>query len=107
MDTGRVFGRTAGRGAATRGLVAAAVLFAAGHAAAQSGPTPDAGRLLYDNHCVECHESGVHIRARRKARSLADIDGWVRRWAAYLELDWTEEQFGLVRDWINVTYYGY
>ncbi len=93
--------------AAVQRLAVVVMLAVPGVMHAADAPVPDEGRALYENHCLECHESGVHVRARRKARSVAAIDGWVRRWAAYLELDWTEEEFGLVRDWLNGRYYGY
>ena len=50
------------------------------------------GEALYLNHCTACHESGVHIRAKRKAESRDDIRQWIVRWVKEQNLDWTNEE---------------
>ena len=63
------------------------------------------GQLLYQNHCMVCHESNVHIRDRKKAGSLADITMWVSKWSDYRKLDWSTDEIRAVRDYLNQTYY--
>lgn len=63
------------------------------------------GQLLYQNHCMVCHESNVHIRDRKKASNLADITMWVSKWSGYRKLDWSSEDIRAVRDYLNQTYY--
>lgn len=63
------------------------------------------GALLYQNHCLDCHESLVHIRARHKARNLGAIQGQVIRWSSYLKLRWSEEDINDVTRYLNQTYY--
>lgn len=69
----------------------------------------DGGRIqqLYENHCLACHESAIHIRERSKVRSLTDIEGWVRHWEQALELHWDDETVdGMVR-FLNYRHYRY
>jgi cytochrome c5 len=63
------------------------------------------GQLLYQNHCMVCHESNVHIRERKKVGSLADITMWVSKWSDYRKLDWSTDEIRAVRDYLNQTYY--
>lgn len=65
------------------------------------------GMRLYENHCTVCHESVVHVREHRKAKSLEDIGRWVRRWADYLALGWNQEEIDDVSAYLNGTFYGY
>jgi mono/diheme cytochrome c family protein len=68
---------------------------------------PDLGRLLYENHCTECHESTVHVREHTKVKSLADLDAFVRRWSDYRKLGWGDAEVGAVREYLNLTFYGF
>ena len=61
-------------------------------------PAPARGQLLYENHCVMCHESVAHVRPDRRARSLAEIRAWVMYWSDYLKLRWGKEE---VEDVVN------
>lgn len=47
------------------------------------------GELLYENHCTSCHTSVAHRRDNRRAKSATEVNGWVRRWANELNLDWS------------------
>jgi hypothetical protein len=49
------------------------------------------GRMLYENHCGRCHESTVHIREDRRARTLGEVAYQVKRWQKVLSLDWNED----------------
>ena len=70
-------------------------------------PVPERGQLLYENHCLSCHTSVVHIRDRRSARSLEDIRKWTRRWAGELHLPWSAEEIDDVSHYLNARYYRY
>ena len=74
---------------------------------AVSGQEQSYGEALYENHCTGCHESTLHLRDDRKATDLKQIEGQVRRWADYQNLDWQAEQVDAVRDYVNQTYYGF
>ena len=74
-------------------------------AAAAIVEEPVRGKLLYENHCQVCHASVVHVRAKRRAGSIADLHQWVGRWAHELKLPWGSEEIGEVVDYLNDTYY--
>lgn len=65
------------------------------------------GRLLYENHCLSCHESNVHIRETQAARSLAEVRAAVERWQALGNLGWGAEEVGDVTAYLNATWYHY
>lgn len=69
--------------------------------------TPVRGQLLYENHCTSCHESTLHIRERRRARTLADLRGWAVHWSTYLKLNWGAEEVDDVVRYLNGKYYKY
>lgn len=69
---------------------------------------PDSlGRMLYVNHCTNCHESVVHMRAHRKAKNLNDLLYWVNQRADWLKLGWTIAEKGAVMEYVNERYYKY
>lgn len=63
------------------------------------------GRLLYENHCMTCHESVVHIRSDRKARSAGEVTWQISRWATELKLDWRYGEIADVLDYLNTQFY--
>ena len=65
------------------------------------------GRLLYENHCMVCHESVVHVREDRKAVSREDLRAWVRRWQRQLDLQWEGSEVEDVTEFLNDRYYGF
>jgi len=67
--------------------------------------TPTHGQLLYENHCMHCHESTVHIREARRATSLKAVEGWVMRWADQQQLNWGPDDIADVVDYLNRRYY--
>jgi mono/diheme cytochrome c family protein len=69
---------------------------------------PDAGsrgQLLYENHCLECHASVIHVRETHRALTLKDLEYWVTLWADDLKLPWGEDEIGDVVDYLNHRYY--
>ena len=63
------------------------------------------GLCLYENHCLTCHESVVHIREVRKATSLEALRQAILRWSEVLNLDWSQEEVSDVLEHLNVRYY--
>jgi hypothetical protein len=68
-------------------------------------PVPSRGQLLYENHCMSCHESVVHIRTRQDAKSLPQLRTRVQNWADYMQLRWGKEEVEDVVDHLNSQYY--
>lgn len=68
-------------------------------------PDSSRGQLLYENHCITCHDSRAHIRDKRKSRSVADIEKWVFRWAQHLNLEWDRVEINDVIDYLNQRFY--
>ncbi len=63
------------------------------------------GQMLYENHCLECHESQVHIRKQSKVRSLKNLEEQVNRWEQELKLTWRDGEVGDVARYLNHTFY--
>jgi len=63
------------------------------------------GQMLYENHCMACHESVVHIRSRQQARSLPQLREQVRRWADYSQLRWSRDEAEEVVRHLDSQYY--
>lgn len=70
-------------------------------------PVPPRGQMLYENHCVSCHESVVHIRRDRRLRSLPELRAKVSFWADHLRLRWGTEEVDDVVTYLNDRYYGF
>ena len=68
-------------------------------------PLPSRGQLLYENHCMACHESVVHIRTQQQARSLPELRAKVLHWAAYMQLRWGKEDVEDVVSHLDRQYY--
>jgi hypothetical protein len=68
-------------------------------------PVPPRGQLLYENHCMSCHESVVHIRTDKRTRSLPELRTRVLQWAEYLKLHWGSEELEDVVSYLDSEYY--
>jgi len=66
---------------------------------------PERGQLLYQNHCQECHETGVHFREERKVTNSVELTAQIVRWTKELELDWTQEEVADVRAFLDEHFY--
>jgi cytochrome c5 len=53
-------------------------------------PEPTRGRLLYETHCVACHNSQMHWRDKRIVRDWPGLVGQVRAWQERAKLQWSE-----------------
>jgi len=65
------------------------------------------GHDLYGNHCIECHESVVHVREDHKAKSIEEIEAFIIRWSSYRNLSWNREDISDVLHYLNTRYYKY
>ena len=68
-------------------------------------PDPQRGRMLYENHCMDCHESRVHIREQHRAESLAEVWWQTVRWARELRLGWRQDEFADVSLYLHQQFY--
>ena len=76
---------------------------------AQPSLTPDTvptrGQLLYNTHCIECHNVQLHWRANSRVRDWASLLAEVNRWQANAQLAWTDEDIAEVTRHLNDTIY--
>jgi hypothetical protein len=68
-------------------------------------PVPTRGQMLYENHCMSCHESVVFIRGTRRTQSLKALQEQVSHWAGYLHLRWDRQEVADVVTYLNTHYY--
>lgn len=68
-------------------------------------PPPTRGRMLYSIHCIECHNSQVHWRARQQARDWKTLRLEVVRWQAAAALGWSDVDIDEVTRHLNDTIY--
>ncbi|MGD9385825.1 MAG: hypothetical protein PVF28_04665 [Thioalkalispiraceae bacterium] len=71
----------------------------------KSMPPPTRGQLLYEHHCLKCHESNVHIRNANKAKNIGEVQTWVTRWQAHEKLDWDSHAIDAVTNYLVKRYY--
>lgn len=65
------------------------------------------GKMLYENHCIKCHDSTVHIREKKKVTHRAELYAQINRWKSHLNLDWTQEEISEVAQYLEATYYSF
>jgi len=65
----------------------------------------DRGRLLYENHCVACHESRIHIRKKSEVKEFGDIEIFARRFSKLAGVEWSDDELLLVVNYLNRKYY--
>lgn len=63
------------------------------------------GKMLYENNCLECHESKIHIREQRKVKSLENLHDQIIRWSNELHLAWKHEEIRDVSGYLNRVFY--
>lgn len=68
-------------------------------------PPVSRGQMLYENHCLGCHESVLFIRERRDVKTLPDLRKEVARWAAEAKAPWRETEIEEVVRYLNRAYY--
>ena len=68
-------------------------------------PSAERGRALYENHCVVCHTSKVHMRVNRLPASRAEVHDLVEKWQAQEKLAWSTQEVEDVVEFLNRTRY--
>jgi hypothetical protein len=63
------------------------------------------GQLLYENHCLACHESQVHIRENHKVHNQDGVYHEVVRWAEEMQLPWRVSEIRDVSGYLYQRYY--
>lgn len=63
------------------------------------------GRLLYETHCLGCHESAVHVREQRRVKSAPALRAEVAARAQAAGLRWTAEDIDDVVRYLDRRYY--
>ena len=63
------------------------------------------GRALYETACDRCHDTSVHQREVRKAKSISAIRAEVERWSKDLGVGWSGEEIDDVTVYLNKRYY--
>lgn len=92
-------------------LLAAAALLAAGvpaplRAQGTAGPAPvSRGQLLYETHCIACHNAQMHWRDGRLVKDWQGLKALVRHWQANAKLDWSEADIVEVSRHLNGVFY--
>lgn len=75
-------------------------------AAAQGdAQVPSRGAMLYANHCIACHATQMHWRAKRQASDWASLREQVLRWQGVARLEWSDEDVLDVVRHLNDTIY--
>lgn len=74
-------------------------------AGAHAQATASRGQLLYSTHCVECHNTQMHWRARRQVRDWDTLRVWVRHWQGEARLAWRDEDVDAVARYLNDAIY--
>ena len=86
------------------GLVAPAIWLAAASWSATSGNALGAdaerGRLLYETHCIECHDTRVHKRDSKIATNYDEIRAQVLRWQSNIFLRWSTSDIDAVTTYL-------
>ena len=88
-------------------LLALAGGAAESQAPAVRAPTVTRGQILYDTHCIACHNTQVHWRDKKLVVDWASLKGEVRRWQATAGQWWSEADIVEVTRYLNDTIYRY
>ncbi len=65
----------------------------------------DRGQALYEDNCMQCHESWAHTRANHKVQSIGELRNRVAGWSVHSGLEWTEEEVDDVVQYLNHRFY--
>ena len=68
-------------------------------------PAPPRGELLYQNHCVACHDTQIHWRDRKLVTDWASLVAQVGRWQSNAGLHWPDATIEEVARYLNTTIY--
>jgi mono/diheme cytochrome c family protein len=65
------------------------------------------GQLLYDTHCIACHDAQVHWRDNKLVTDWDSLKEQVRRWQLRAGQGWTEAEIVEVARYLNGVFYRY
>jgi mono/diheme cytochrome c family protein len=83
------------------------MVLATGSSQAETTTPVTRGQLLYNTHCMACHDTQLHWRANKLADNWTALRKQVRRWQGVAKLDWSDEDITLVARYLNDTIYDY
>jgi mono/diheme cytochrome c family protein len=86
-------------------LIALLALGLAALSGSASAADPGRGSALYETRCSACHESSVHQRSARKAKSFDGLRAQVLRWSAEAGGSWSSDEIDDVTLYLNQLYY--
>lgn len=70
-----------------------------------AGADVSRGRLLYENHCIACHDTQIHWRQNRRATDWASLRVQVREWQTRAHLNWSDADIDAVARYLNDSIY--
>jgi hypothetical protein len=85
--------------------IACALAWAAMPAATVAQPTPSRGQLLYETHCIACHDARLHWRDNKQAGDWPTLRALVRQWQGTVQLQWSDSDIDEVARHLNDTIY--
>ena len=88
-------------------VLAGVAIFASSMQAQPRAPSaaPARGQLLYEAHCIECHNSQVHWRSAAAAHDWNSLHAQVNHWQGTANLGWSEDDVTEVTRYLNETIY--
>lgn len=66
---------------------------------------PGRGELLYETHCLACHNTEVHWRDKENAKTWDGLHAEVTRWQKFSGLSWNDKDIEAVTRYLNMLYY--
>lgn len=92
-----------------KSLVAILCAISGGFAVADAPPQRAAsrGELLYQTHCIACHDANIHWRDKAQAGDWDSLRAQVRRWQEVGGLRWNDEDIAEVARYLNAQHYRY
>ena len=63
------------------------------------------GELLYHTHCLSCHSTQVHWRAKKQVIDWPSLRAQVRRWQAADQLAWSDDDIKAMAQYQNTLFY--
>ncbi len=67
----------------------------------------DRGEMLYNNHCIQCHNEQVYWRDKKLATDSKSLIDQVNRWQHSAGLEWSKTDISEVTRYLNNKYYRY
>jgi mono/diheme cytochrome c family protein len=76
---------------------------------AESGIKNDTSRgaMLYENHCIQCHNQQLHWREKKTVTNWESLIDQVDRWQHTSGLEWSKNDIKEVANYLNSKFYTY